>query len=93
MTPPPEAHKRRKQREISVGVVEACLQVNLLLLPYEGVVLYARRGESFYGQVRDPITELVVTCRDKAALLAVKGMSDGESGVAAFVAMVEVWGI
>ena len=35
----------------------------------EGVVAHVRVGESFPGQVRDPITELVVTRRDEAARL------------------------
>ena len=52
-----------------------------------------RRGEIFSGQVRDPVTYLFVTRRDKAALLAVKGMADGESGVAAVAIMMEVWGV
>ena len=51
------------------------------------------RSESFVGQVCDPVTELVVTRRDKAAPLAVKGTEDGESGVAYVALMREVWGI
>ena len=34
-----------------------------------------------------------MTRRDKAALLSVKGMKDGDSGVAAIVVMREVWGL
>ena len=50
-------------------------------------------GEIFARQVREPVTELIVTRCDKAALLAVKGMVDGESGVAAVAIMMEVWGV
>ena len=39
--------------------------------------------KGFSGQVRDPVTELIVTRCDKAALLLVKGMADEEVGVAA----------
>ena len=49
--------------------------------------------DGFSGQVRDPFLELVVTRRDKAAPLAVKGMADGKSGVASVAVMREVWGI
>ena len=33
--------------------------------------------EGFAGQVRNPVMELIVTLRDKAAPLAVEGMADG----------------
>ena len=36
------------------------------------------RSEGFPGQVCYPVTELVVTRRDEAALFAVKGLTDGE---------------
>ena len=49
-----------------------------------------RGDESFSDQVRDPVTELVETHRDKAASLVVKGMTDGKSGVAAVAVMREV---
>ena len=52
-----------------------------------------RRGESFADQVRDPVTELVVTLRDKATPLAVKVMTDGERGVEFIAVMREVWRI
>ena len=51
------------------------------------------RGESFTGQVHNPVTDLVVTRRDKAALLAVEGMAYGESDVSAIVVMGELWGL
>ena len=52
-----------------------------------------RGGESFAGQVRDPVTELVVTRCDKAALITVKGMADGKSGDKSVTLMREVWGL
>ena len=55
--------------------------------------MYVRGGERFSSQVHDPVTELVVTRRDKADPLTVKGMTDGKSGVAADTVMREVWGI
>ena len=35
-------------------------------------------GESFAGQFRDPVTELVVKRRDKAAPLTIEVMTDTE---------------
>ena len=52
-----------------------------------------RGGERFSSQVRDPVTELVVTRCYKANPITVKGMSDGKSGVVAAVVMREVCGI
>ena len=52
-----------------------------------------RGGESFADQVRNPVTKLVVTCRDKTAPFSVKGVADGKSGVAAVTVMREVWGL
>ena len=57
----------------------------------EEVVAHVRRGEIFSGQVRNPVTGLVVTHRDKADPLAVKGTANGESGVAAVTVVREVW--
>ena len=37
-----------------------------------------RGGEGLARKVGNPITELVVTRRDKASLLAVNGVSDGK---------------
>ena len=51
------------------------------------------KGEGFAGQVRNPFTELVVTCRDKAALLSIEVMAYVESVVAAVKVMGEFWGI
>ena len=51
------------------------------------------RGESFAGQFRNPVTEIIVTLRDKATSLAVKGMAYKESCIAAVTVMGEVWGI
>ena len=44
----------------------------------EGVVAHVRGCKVFAGQVRDPITELIVTCRDEASLFAVQGVEDRE---------------
>ena len=49
-----------------------------------------RGGEIFSGQVRNPATELLVTRRNKAEPLAVKGMADVKSFVAAVAAMREI---
>ena len=51
------------------------------------------RCEDFAGQVRNPVTEFFVTCRDKAAKLAVEGMSYVDMGIAAVAVFGEVWGI
>ena len=58
-----------------------------------GVVVHMNRCEGFAGQVRDLITELVVTRRDKASPLVVKGMEYGEIGVADVSVFGEVWGL
>ena len=44
-------------------------------------------------QIRDPVTELIVTRHDEATPLAIKGVTDQESGVAAFAEFGEVWGL
>ena len=59
-------------------------------LVYEGVVTYVRVGECPARQFCDPVTELIVTCRDEAAPLAVKGVEYLESGIAAVAAFGEV---
>ena len=59
----------------------------------EEVVTHVRMSEGFVVQVRDPVVELVVTHRDKATPLAVKGMAYGEIGVAAVTLFGEVWGL
>ena len=55
--------------------------------------MHRRGDERFVGQVRDPVTELVVTRRDKATPLTVKEMVDRKGGVAAVVVVMEVWGL
>ena len=50
-------------------------------------------SEGFSGQVCYPVTELVVTRRDEADLFAVKGVTDGELGLAAITVCWEVQGI
>ena len=58
-----------------------------------GVVAHISRCEGFTDQVCGLVMDLVVTLRDKAAPLAVKGVSYGEIGVAAIAVFGEVWGI
>ena len=52
-----------------------------------------RGGESPARQIRDPVTELIVTRRDEATPLSVEGVADGEPGFAAVAVFGEVWGI
>ena len=59
----------------------------------EKVVAQISWGEIFAQQVREPVTELIVTRCDKAALLAVKGMVDIEIGVSSIAVMREVLGL
>ena len=55
--------------------------------------MHMSRCKGFSSQVRKPVTELIVTRRDKADPLAVKGMAYGEIGVAAVTLFGEVWGL
>ena len=48
----------------------------------DGVVVHVRGGECFSGQVCNPVPEIVMTHRDEAASLAIKGMIDLDFGVA-----------
>ena len=59
----------------------------------EGVIVHMRGGEIFSGQVCNPLTDLIVTRRDKAALLTVEGLAYSKGGVAAVTLTGEVWGI
>ena len=43
----------------------------------EGVVAYVRGGEGPARQIRDPVTELIMTRRDKDTPLAVEGVANG----------------
>ena len=45
------------------------------------------------GQVYNPIPELIVTRRDKAAPLAVEGVENGKFGVAVVTLFGKVWGL
>ena len=45
--------------------------------------MHVRGGEIFSSQVRDPVTELVVTIRDKAAPITVKGGAYRTGGIVA----------
>ena len=62
-------------------------------LVYEGVVAYMRGDGGPDRQIRDPVTELIVTRCDKAAPLAVEGVAYGQSGIAAVAVFREVWGL
>ena len=55
--------------------------------------MHERGGESFAGQVFDPFPELVMMRRDKAAPLAIKGVTNGEFYIAAVTVIGEVWGL
>ena len=57
------------------------------------ILTHVRGGESFSGQVCDLVPELIMTLRDKAAPIAIKGVADVEFGVAAVTLIGEVWGI
>ena len=50
------------------------------------------RCEGLAGQVSYPVTELIVTRRDKAALLTVKGVTDCEPRLTSIAMRWEVWG-
>ena len=49
--------------------------------------------EGFACQVCYPVTELIVTRRDEAALFPVKGVTDGELGLSAIAVCWEVRGL
>ena len=51
------------------------------------------RGKGFACQVCYPVTEIIVTRRDKAALFTVKGVTDQELGLAAITMCWEVRGL
>ena len=55
--------------------------------------MYVIGGESPTRQIRDPVTELIVTRRDEATPLAFKGVVDGEPGFGSVTVFGEVWGI
>ena len=50
-------------------------------------------SEGLAGQVCYPVTELVVTRRDEAALFTVKGMTDGKPRLAPVAILRKVWGL
>ena len=50
-------------------------------------------SEVFSVQVCDPVSELVMTCRDESAPIAIKGMENGKFGILAVTVFGEVWGI
>ena len=73
------------------GTCHICLRpLHCATCEDEGVVAHVRGGERFTCQVHNPVTELVVTRRDKATQLTVNGMEYGTAGVTAIVVMREV---
>ena len=52
-----------------------------------------RGSEGFSGQVCDPVPELIMTRRDKAALFVFKGVANSNFGVATITVSGEVWKI
>ena len=71
-----------------------CLQtLHSTIFKDEGVVPHVRGDEIFSDQVCNPVKELIVTLRDKAAPLAIKGMAYRKIGVADVAVMREVWGL
>ena len=59
----------------------------------ERLVVHIRGGEGFACEVSNPITELVVTSCDEAALVTTKGMKDRKFSVTEIAVRGEVWGI
>ena len=55
--------------------------------------MHVRGDESFSGQVRNPVTYIVLTRRYKSAPLTIKGVAYIKCGVVAVVLTGEVWGI
>ena len=51
------------------------------------------RCEGLAGQVCYSVTELIVTRREEAALFTVKGVTDGEFGIASITMRWEVRGL
>ena len=47
----------------------------------------------FSGQVRDPVTDLIVTQRDEASPISVEGTANIEGGVVAVAEFRKVWEI
>ena len=62
-------------------------------LVYEGFVAYVRGGESLARQIRDLVTDVIVTCHDEAIPLAIEGVANIESGIAAVTVFGKVWGL
>ena len=48
-------------------------------------------GEGFSSQVYDPVPELIISRRDEAAPLAVKGVADCKFAIAAVTLIGKVW--
>ena len=52
-----------------------------------------RRCEGLVGQVCSPVTEIIVTRRDEAALFTVKGVTDGKPRLTPVAIRRKVWGV
>ena len=62
-------------------------------LVYEGIVAYVRGGEGLARQIHNPVTELIVTRRDKSTPRAIKGVEYRELGIVAVTVFGGVLGI
>ena len=87
-----------RRRAVPIGRTYGTGQLSLRPLhgktcKYERVVVHVRGGEGFPGQICDPVLEIVMTRRDKAAPLAIEGVTNGEFGVVAVTVLWEVWGL
>ena len=55
--------------------------------------MHRRGGEIFAGQVRNPVTEIVIMRRDEASPVTVNGVANIIVGVAAVTSLGEVRGL
>ena len=81
--------KQISSEEMHIGMVD----IHGLTWVYDGVVRHVWGGEGFVCQVCYPVTEIIVMCCDKAALLAVKGVADWGLVIEAVVVCGTVWGL
>ena len=49
--------------------------------------------KDFLDRIVTPVMDIIVTRRDKTALLAVEGIPNGEGGISAITELGGVWGI
>ena len=57
----------------------------------EGFVAHVRGGESFVGQIRNPVNKLAMTHRDEATPFSVEGVLNRKVGIAAVTVMGDIW--